>query len=216
MLNAFVYIIESPSDIDLLDSRTEGKTLCSALDLAAIRHSYSLVTTKRALTIAINNKIIEFIQQHNAMPILHLSMHGNDDGIFLTDGDFISWEALRFMLNDLMNFMQGGLLICMSSCRGSSAMKMAMNEDNGHPFGVLIGNKQDANWDDAAVPYVTFYHHLFKNTPLDQCVDNMRIASGDNNFINLSGQFIKQRWEEIMKQSRQDALIAILKKNQIS
>lgn len=216
MLNAFVYIIESPSDMDLLDSRTEGRTLCGALDLAGIKHSYSLVTSKNAFIKAISEKLVEFIQCHNSLPILHFSMHGNDNGISLTDGEFISWEDLRFMLKELMDFMQGGLLICMSSCQGSSAMMMAMNEDSGHPFGVLIGNKTTANWTDAAVAFVTFYHHLFKGTLLDECIKNMCIASGDTNFIMHSGPAIKQHWEDMMEQSRQYALIELLRQKRAS
>ena len=45
-------------------------------------------------------------------------MHGHPDGVALTCGDFLLWHDLRHLLLPLNRAMQGGLLICMSSCFG--------------------------------------------------------------------------------------------------
>ena len=213
MLNAFVYIIESPSDFDLLDSRTEGKTLCGALDLASIKHSYSLVSSKKAFVEAINNRLLRYWQEHNVSPILHFSMHGNDQGIELTNGDFIQWYQLSQLLAPLNDAMQGGLLICMSSCFGASGCRMAMHEEDHFPFWALIGNEVSANWTDAAVAYVTFYHQFFKETSIEDCVKKMCIASGDSIFKVYLGHSINKNWKDLMNKNRQENIIAALRQS---
>src|SRR5689334_1005397 len=114
-MNGFVYIIESPSAYDLLDGRTEGRTLGEALTLAAIPYWYSLAIDKATLTQALGPRLLEAWRALGKLPILHLSMHGNQDGVQLSSGEFISWHDLRNLLLPLNQALQGGLLICMSS-----------------------------------------------------------------------------------------------------
>lgn len=202
MVNGFVFILESPSDDDLLEGRMEGKALSTAFDLASIPHTYNLVTTKKSLIRALTWKLHEAIKEKNKAPILHISMHGNDEGIGLTNGDFISWAELRKELAPLLNNMQGGLLICMSSCYGTSGCRMAMHEDADHPFWALVGNSQAALWSDAAVAYITFYHLFFKGIGVEQAVEAMKIASGDRNFMVFNGDFVKKDWSGFIKEKK--------------
>jgi len=117
-----VFIIESPSSDDLLQDRREGYALSSALRLADISSSYHLAVTQDAFT-----KVLESISQTPAsikrvlrspsdpsqqgivledsviMPLIHLSLHGNDSGIALSSGEFILWEQLGdalYKIND--------------------------------------------------------------------------------------------------------------------
>ena len=192
----FIYIIESPSDKDLLDGRTEGRTLCESLQLANICNWYSLVTSKKMFHMALTDRLDEAIEKFpNKVPILHLSMHGFKDGIELTNGDCISWEELRQSLAPLNSSMpEPGLMVCMSTCHGASGLRMAWVEDSIRPFWALVGNAKSPNWDDAAVAYVTFYHQLFKTEIVEAAVIAMNIASGDGNFLYFSGDKEKENW----------------------
>lgn len=206
MASGFVYVIESPSDSDLLDGRTEGRSLCGALRLAEIPHWYSLVTTSATFSDSLGRCLSEALTRFGMSPIIHLSMHGNNEGVALTNGEFISWNNLRTSLAPLTNAMNGGLLICMSSCFGSSGCRMAMHEETDHPFWALVGNSGSALWSDAAVAYITFYHLFFKDLPVEQCVERMRLASGDNNFMVLSGQEVKAGWATHIAKVRREQL----------
>lgn len=206
MAKGFVYVIESPSDADLLDGRTEGRSLCEALKLAEIPHWYSLVTTSKTFEESIGTRLSEALSLFNQPPIIHLSMHGNNDGVALTNGEFLSWENLRKSLAPLTNAMNGGLLICMSSCFGSSGCRMAMHEEKGHAFWALVGNSASALWADAGVAYITFYHLFFKDVSVEQCVERMRLASGDNNFMVFSGHAVKADWAAHMEKIRREQL----------
>jgi hypothetical protein len=211
MANAFVYVIESPADTDLLDGRTEGRALCEALSLANVPHWYSLVTTSKTFAESLGTRLSQAVSHFQSFPILHLSMHGNDKGVALTNGDFLTWENLRKYLAPLTNGMQGGLLICISSCLSSFGCRMAMHEDNDQPFWALVGNDGSPSWSDAAVAYITFYHLRFKNVPLQQCVERMRTASGDENFRVVFGHQVKADWEALRQKERPlEALLAAL------
>lgn len=206
MTIGFIYVIESPSDVDLLDGRTEGRSLCEALRLAEIPHWYSLVTTPQTFEESLGRRLSDALKQFNQPPIIHLSMHGNNDGVALTNGEFLSWENLRRSLAPLTNAMNGGLLMCMSSCFGSAGCRMAMHEKNDQPFWALIGNSTSARWADAGVAYITFYHLFFKDIPVEECVNRMRLASGDNNFMIFSGHTVKAGWAAHIGNFRREQL----------
>jgi hypothetical protein len=202
MINGFVFILESPSDEDLLDDRMEGKALSTAFNLASIPHSYNLVTTKKSLTKALSWRLHEAIKLHQKSPILHISMHGNDEGVELTNGEFVTWDELRVELTPLLNNMKGGLLICMSSCYGGSGCRMAMHEEADYPFWALVGNSDAAFWSDAAVAYITFYHLFFKGVSVEDAVSAMKVASGDGRFMVFNGDFVKKDWSSFINEKK--------------
>jgi hypothetical protein len=212
-IKGFVYIVESPSPDDLLDSRTEGRVLSEALDLAGIKRFYHLATSEEMFKKAIWDRLIECWKKvPDLNPIIHLSMHGNGEGIQLTDGTFIKWSSLRGILKHLTEAMEGRLLICMSSCFGGSGCRMAMHADADHPFWALVGHSDSAAWSDAAVGYVTFYHLFFKGIPLNKCVEAMRAASGDQRFMVFHGAELKKNWADWAKSDAyRNALVAALR-----
>jgi hypothetical protein len=73
---------------------------------------------------------------------------------------------------------------------------MVMNDTSDPPFWAIVGNSDEATWSNSAVAYITFYHQFFKDVPLEICVDLMRRASGDSNFLSLPGHSIKSNWIE--------------------
>ena len=198
-MKGFVYVIESPTSNDLLDGRTEGRALTEALALARIPSWYGLVTDQDTMHSAIRQRLSEAWKHWQLPPVLHLSMHGSQDGVDLTNGSFLSWHDLRGLLLPLNRAMQGGLLICMSTCFGSSGCRMAMYEDSEPTFWALVGNAGASLWADAAVAYITFYHLFFKGVPVVTCVNAMCVASADTNFVLHSGRDTKDDWLAYMQ-----------------
>lgn len=209
-MDGFVYIIESPSDTDLLDSRTEGGILRESFRLAGIPHAYNLVTTRASFEDALSNRLAVAIAKRKVPPILHFSMHGSEQGIALTDGTFLQWSELKGSVAPLMNYMQGALIICMSSCYGISALQLAMTEED-HPFWSLITHSNKADWADAAVAFTCFYHLLFKGNTVDHCVNTMRAASGDNRFGKVDGHEIQETWVSYVRQRKRNMMADVLR-----
>jgi hypothetical protein len=209
-VNGFVHIIESPSPSDLLDGRTEGRALSEAMRLADIPHWYSLAVDRASLREALGPRLGLAYETLQKLPIVHLSMHGNADGIALTNGEFLSWHDLRTELLPLLRIMRGTLLICLSSCSGGSGCRMAMYEDAETPFWALVGNSMDTRWADAAIAYITFYHLFFKDQDVASCVEAMRVASGDPNFVIFDGAHTRESWLAFQRQQRTQAIVAAL------
>lgn len=208
-MEGFVYIIESPSDVDLMDGRTEGGMLREALRVMEIPHAYTLVTTRAALDEALHVRLAAAITKKKAPPILHFSMHGFKGGICLTDTNRLSWVELRDMMAPTMDYMEGNLLICMSTCYGLTGMQLSMH-DQGQPFGALIGHHGSVPWADAAMAYSTFYHLFFKEYDLDECVRLMREASGNEGFEMVKGRFIQDLWRSFSDETRRQRMVQVL------
>ena len=206
MSNAFVALIESPSADDLMDGRTEGKSLCSALELAAIPHSYRLAVTSDTLSKCLQSQLLEISREKQKLPILHISAHGNANGIGLADGTYVSWVQLRTLIAWLNVEMNGNLLICMSSCGGAGAGAMAFHTDEEPPYWKLIGNVGDVIWSDSSVGFTAFYHNLFKYGDVDLAYNAMCIASGNHDFRCYDGHEIKSNWANSMQTTNSNAL----------
>lgn len=196
----FVHIVESPTDADLQARRAEGFVLNEALGIAQIPHWYTLVRTRDELRNALQEGIATAWHQLGAHlnPIVHLSVHGNAQGIQLNNGDFLTWHELRELLLPLLQAMQGRLLICMSSCFGAGGCRMAMYNDQHRPFWALVGHSRSPSWADAAISYVSFYHLFFKGFDIDTCVGSMKVASGDHNFVMFMGAQAQANWQALI------------------
>jgi hypothetical protein len=218
----FVHIIESPSDENMLDGLTEGRSLASALELAGIHHCYNLVTTEKSLQIALYGRLSEEIQKNGMLPILHFSMHGGTGGIQLTDNKIITWHELYQLIMPIQQLLQKyslDLLICMSSCYGSFATQMAQIKEGDIPFQFLIGNRDRIHWSDAAVAYITFYHLLFKGFDPNYCYETMKLASGNDQFEIYNGQQVHFKWITHNQQFKQNLVREVarrLKQRQIT
>jgi hypothetical protein len=97
------------------------------------------------------------------LPVLHISAHGNDDGIQLSDKTILNWNDLRDLLLPINKALKGALILCMSSCSGFLACTMAMHpEGENHVFFEVVGNTGSPTWSETAVAYAAFYHLLAK------------------------------------------------------
>jgi hypothetical protein len=202
----FVHIVESPSAQDLLDGRTEGRSLSEAMRLAEIPHCYSLASNLLMFQQALGQRLRMAIDHYKAIPILHFSAHGNSEGIGLTSGEFLPWSELDKLLQPIHEFFRGGLLICLSSCESAQGMRMAMTNGPERPFWALVSHMGRPNWSDCAVAYTVFYNRFFKDHGIEAAVEAMRAATGDPNFAMWFGQQVKQNWLDTARQALADAL----------
>lgn len=195
-IDAFVHVIESPSPSDLLDGRTEGRSLSESMRLAQIPHWYCLATDDATFDESLDGRLRDAWEHfgRSRWPLLHFSMHGNAYGVQLSNGRFVGWHDLRMKLSPLNSWMNGWLLITMSACHGSNGCVMAMHNEQEPTFWALVGNTQAVDWSDAAIAYITFYHSFFKSYGIDDCVERMKVASGDPNFVRIFGSAAKQLW----------------------
>lgn len=177
----FVYIIESPSAPDLYHGRSEGALLASALRLDGIPCVTRTAINREAFVAALRIGLPEAMKLFQGRhPILHISAHGASQGIQLSDGDIVAWADLQQLLTPVNGSLGGALLLCMSSCKGYSACRMAMQAeaDAAYPYFAMVGNFGEPTWSDTTVSYLTFYHLLAKGHTIPGAVAAMNAASG--------------------------------------
>lgn len=195
MAKTCVYIIESPSDKDCLYGNYEGHLLIEALRVFSVHHYYCLSVNKQTFTEAI--EMVKSIIQNREFPFLHISAHGNENGIQLTDKTFIKWEELKKILIPINDALSGGLCIGMSSCLGFHACRMAMNLIGKLPFFGLVGPTKEIPFNDIKIAFVTFYYRLLKKRSTgEDAVNAMKIASNNPYFDIILASYAKQLWTE--------------------
>ena len=200
MAHSYVYIVESPSPRDLSDGRTEGLALCESFKLSRTKHTYTLAVNRdeflRAFTLDENeSKFRDEFQRHGCFPVVHLSMHGNDQGIGLTDGTMISWNELREILKPINEALPDGLMVTFSTCGGASSTIMSMVTGDEKPFFATVGSCDNVHWEDALVAYIVFYHNWLRgDKSAYECVTLMKAASGHDGFIVYAGPQQKQEY----------------------
>ncbi len=206
--NTYVFVIESPAPSDLYDGRTEGRGLKEALRLGGIPRQYRLVTDlehfKRALGTKLGSDIYSRYEQTQQVPIIHLSMHGNDEGVGLTDGTHITWQELYQLLQPINDGLNGALIVCLSSCSGYAATRMSMH--NGRPIGAIASYYSELEWDVGLLGFSTFYFNLFKGAGIEVIRSRMQAATGDDGFAIETGEFTKASYLKFLEKQALDAM----------
>lgn len=196
----FVYIVDSPSNDDLIDGLTIGMALRAALQAIKIPVIYTLTSNQINFELSLTTKLDNCIKQFqatsysNSYPFIHLCMHGNSGGVAFTDGNHYSWSNLKNILR-AHNMMKGfDPFVCMASCNGLDGMRMV--DKYNRVFRYLIGNSTIVLQSDLTVGYLSFYNHLFhKKRTIEDAVIAMKIASGDNNFYCIQGEQVRLQRE---------------------
>jgi hypothetical protein len=195
-----VYIVESPSSQDLFDDRSEGKLIQQALAIAEIRTTLKVAVDEKRFTDALLACGEELKSQQADVPVLHISAHGNEKGIQLTNKEFLAWADLEKRLAELNEALHGQLILCMSSCEGARAWNMALNH-NPRAYSVLIGSEEKPTWSETAIGFAAFYHLLAVGKTVKGAVDGMNAACGRPIFIQIDGKEVQALRETVMQMS---------------
>ncbi|MGA6828118.1 hypothetical protein ACO9S2_10945 [Nitrospira sp. NS4] len=196
----FVFVIESPSAVDLYHRRSEGEIVRQAVELNGISCIVKTAISLQAFNACLKIGLSEAMSlRPGFIPLLHISAHGNTDGIQLSDGYVMPWAELKEHLRPVNQALGGSLVVCMSSCEGYSGIRMAMHpEENDLPYLALIGCGAQPTWGETAVGYSTLYHHLWRGVHIAQAVEAMRVASGNDHFFLEHAEKSRQSYMEYL------------------
>jgi hypothetical protein len=192
-----VYIIESPSFMDILDNRKEGLALSKILDLAKIENEVFGVSNIETFELALERiaKNVLEIRSKLGMVQLHFSLHGSNEGIALSDNTFLNWGDFYTLIkkfNETIEYIKApnGVLfaptyLIFSVCNGFSA-KIIKEFDETSPYTALVGPVRAIEWSDALLAYSTFYHNtLLKKMGLPKAIENMNSVVGLENVFQF-------------------------------
>ena len=221
--NFYVHIVESPSPAELHYGITEGRALCSILDIAGIQRSYNLVVNLDQFHIAMTHQVNKAINEFDKDPILHLSTHGNEKGIQLTSQheteDLIFWSELTEYIRPIHDILKDGLGVCMSCCGGAHGTQMAkVMKKKDTPYRWIAGSFAQIKYPDAALAYSTFYRRLHCDADNIGCLlEAIRVTSGIADFDIWGGDLIQEKYfqeriEKIRQKIRQKRMEKIRQK----
>jgi hypothetical protein len=197
----FVFVVESPSPVDLYHRRSEGEIIRQTVNLNQIPCIVRTAVNLEAFVASLKIGLPEEMKSYEGLiPILHISAHGDSEGLQLSDGTVIPWSNLRQLLTPINAALNNGLLVCLSCCEGYSGTRMAMFvEDEGRPFYAIVANSGKPLWSDTAVAYLTFYHLLSKGEFIVNAVEAMRAASGNHAFWVETAEKARQGYLDYIK-----------------
>ncbi|WP_158756021.1 hypothetical protein [Dyella sp. S184] len=196
----FVFVIESPSAVDLYHRRSEGEIVRQAVELNGIKCTVKTAISFLAFDACLKVGLSEAMgQMPGFIPLLHISAHGDANGIQLSDGYNMSWVQLKDLLRPINQALGGSLVVCMSSCEGYSGTRMAMHpEESDLPYFALIGCGAQPTWGETAVAYATLYHQLWRGERIDNAVQAMRVACGNEFFFLEHAEKSRQNYIEYL------------------
>ena len=148
---AQVFIIESMR-LDEEDHR-EGEVISRTLKMSVKEPRYEYIRTRQEL----DHFLDEF--EDSGYRYLHLSCHGDENGIALTF-DYIPIEELADMLRPVLIDRRLFLSACKVTTKKFASL--ILEEDGCFSVAGPVGKP---NTDDSAVFWSAFYHIMFKNDP---------------------------------------------------
>ena len=182
-----VFIIESPKPEDFLNGTEEGSAIYRALTLTGTDVEYFKVVNRKCLKQVL--KKISSSEPSAAdkiiLPIIHFSLHGNSDKIALTSNETLTWTELAKLLKPVNQSLNEIVTICMSSCEGANAHKMAHVISNPPPYYTLVGPKHKIAWGDTLTAFITFYNSLVKFIEISEGIKRMNLCIGSSDEFQL-------------------------------
>lgn len=164
------YLIESLSSNEI----KTGRRLYEEL----IHHNYEVVKqympvdNKPALFDAIEHVKAE-AQTQGHYPIIHLEMHGSEEGIQFSSGDVVHWPELYHRLMEINTLVRNNLVLTLAVCRGAFLSEIT-HPTNRSPFLGLIAPVNEAFNTDLLRGFTAFYQELFSSADVDVALDKLR------------------------------------------
>ena len=104
----------------------------------------------------IKNKIIN----DKFFSILHLEMHGFEDGVQLTSREIVKWYDLMPVFREINELLSNLLVIMLGLCKGASIISY-IDPSKRAPFRAIIGATRDLDEIELLIGCETFYDNYF-------------------------------------------------------
>jgi hypothetical protein len=143
-----VLIIESGSPTDFYNDQLEGNSTLRLLQLLKIKSEMHLVLDKRRLSKALKLAAEEHFH------VIHISCHGDKDGIQLADGTNLDWNPLAALFQK--HKVKPSALVMSACCGASSGIGNAFAKERLRP-NIIFGSKDSRNYHDYAVAWAIMY-----------------------------------------------------------
>lgn len=179
---ASVYILESLDPVDFFERRRDGHAAAEILRILDVPTEYRIAFTKSLVTRAIAEAAKSKAQ------VLHFSSHGNDTGVFLTNGKKLSWNAFVELIKPVAG---PDKALVMATCGGGDQELTKALTAAGVVFGWVFGSTAEVvHFSDSCLAWSILYNRLFDHGFEKPAL--MTTLKAINAAID--GDFVYRRW----------------------
>jgi hypothetical protein len=145
-----VFIIESMDWDNESNGKLDGAALKTILDLSDIPNQYIYIRTRQEFEYAIE------LFRDTDYGFLHISCHGNEEGICLTMDD-ISFEDLELIMGPQLKYRRLFLSACKAACFALAEYFIPLH----HCYSVM-GSADTIDYDKAAIFWSSYYYLMYQ------------------------------------------------------
>jgi hypothetical protein len=185
-----VFLAEAVGAEDFYEGRTDGFAANEVLKIQQVRSSYRIVFDVAHLSRTIADAT------SGDYDVLHISAHGDDTGISLTNGDFVSWYDLARMLKPF-----GGVadkpnkILVVSSCMGGYVGLSKALQKRGVAFRFIFGStaRSGVGFTHSCIAWSIPYNRFVELGSRRFTLTELRTTLDRINQV-VPGDFVYRRW----------------------
>lgn len=131
----------------------------------------------------------------DGIPLLHVECHGNDSGIELANGDFITWEDLCQLLTPLNILTRLNLFISIAACFGAHFASQLVPTQRA-PFSACLSVTKEAQPDEIYRGFRDFYVTLLSTLDGNAALKQLGVINkqGSSFYLSEATDFFKLAW----------------------
>lgn len=179
-----ILVVEANNPEDFYRERLDGRGVHTLLDAMQVKSELRMVLRPKYLRAAIIRAARDF-------DVLHLSCHGDEDGISIVDAD-LSWEEFVDLFRDTPHDLPA--LVLSSCCGASSDITRAFATSAKRPR-IIFGSTEALTYGDYCVAWAILYNR-FRTNGVSR--DSARQAMKQINAV-VHQSFVYRRWDEQTK-----------------
>lgn len=178
-----VHIVEALDPDDFYNRRLDGHAASEILKILDVVTEYRIAFTKTLVAQAITEAA------NSESQVLHFSSHGNNTGVFLTDGKKLSWNAFVELIEPVAGPEKA---LVMATCGGGDNELTKALAAAGVVFGWVFGSTANTvTFSDSCLAWSILYNRLFDHGFERSAL--MTTLKAINAAID--GDFVYRRWD---------------------
>jgi hypothetical protein len=178
--DAEVFVIESPSASDHFAGTLEGRGLCELFRLSRVPYAYRSVVDQSHLEWALR------IVMSGSARYVHFSCHGDEKGIFLTDGTHLSWREFHDLVWNECDKALKGKVVTFSACLVGCGVEQLLEWHSTFCSNIIAPSRK-IEWAEGLAAFSGFYLRARRGTSLGDDVAVMNEIVGPGTFECISG-----------------------------
>jgi hypothetical protein len=184
-----VFIIESSNPEDFYRQELDGIAAQGILNILGVRNELRFALNREQF-----EKAIADAKTLNST-VIHLSCHGNKDGVALTSNYQPTWDKFASFFQNIRWCPKA--LVMSACCGATSGIRKAFENKPKKP-NIIFGSSDERSYGEYAVAWAILYHR-FKRDGIDR--GSAQRALKDINAV-VSDKFLYRRWSNSKKEYR--------------